>query len=159
MVVHFTCPTIFSVSHCCTVSTFHRPSQFVLKTERFRYVSVENRMWKYGQEVFFHLTYVEPKHQSDSHDQAGANDFQHLSGYFEYVDYLPYGTTLIVLNYCFDLMAINFNWSTQPWSIVQREISSTKLHRRLLTGSISHVHLLHTLHKSFCAFQLRFYLS
>ena len=60
------------------VSTFHRSSQFVLKTERFHYVSGENRMWKYGQEGFFHLTNVEPKHQSDSHNQAGANDFQSL---------------------------------------------------------------------------------
>ena len=34
-------------------------------------------MWKYGQ-GFFRLTYVEPKHQSDSHNQAGANDFQCL---------------------------------------------------------------------------------
>ena len=40
-------------------------------------------------------------------------------GYFEYVGYLPRGITLIVLNYCFDLIAINFNWSTRPWSIVQ----------------------------------------
>ena len=35
-------------------------------------------MWKYGQEGFFLLTYVEPKHQSDEHNQAGANDFQCL---------------------------------------------------------------------------------
>ena len=35
-------------------------------------------MRKYGQEVFSRLTYVEPKHQSDSHNQAGANDFQSL---------------------------------------------------------------------------------
>ena len=27
---------------------------------------------------FFCLTYVEPKHQSDSHNQDGTNDFQHL---------------------------------------------------------------------------------
>ena len=78
VVVHFACPTISSVPHCCTVCTFHCPSQFVLKTERFHYVSVENRMQKYGQEGFFHLTYVEPKHQSNSHNQASANDFQRL---------------------------------------------------------------------------------
>ena len=35
-------------------------------------------MRKYDQEGFFHLTYVEAKHQSDSHTQAGANDFQCL---------------------------------------------------------------------------------
>ena len=39
-------------------------------------------MWKYGQEGFFHLTYVEPKHQSDEHNQAGANDFQRLTWTF-----------------------------------------------------------------------------
>ena len=35
-------------------------------------------MWKYHHEGFFCLTYVEPKHQSDEHNQAGANDFQRL---------------------------------------------------------------------------------
>ena len=65
VVVHFACPTISSVPHYCTVSTFLHSSKFVFKTERFHYVSVENRMWKYGQEGFFHLTYVEPKHQSN----------------------------------------------------------------------------------------------
>ena len=35
-------------------------------------------MRKYGQEGFFRLTYVERKHQSDSQNQAGANDFQRL---------------------------------------------------------------------------------
>ena len=78
VVVHFACPTISSVPHCYTVSTFHHPSQFVLKTECFHYVSVENHMRKHAQEEFFCLTYVEPKHQSDSHNQAGANDFQRL---------------------------------------------------------------------------------
>ena len=37
VVVHFPCPPISSVPHYCTVSTFHRLSQFVLKTERFHY--------------------------------------------------------------------------------------------------------------------------
>ena len=35
-------------------------------------------MRKYGQEGFFRLTYVDPKHQSDEHNQAGANDFHCL---------------------------------------------------------------------------------
>ena len=35
-------------------------------------------MQKYGQEGFFRLNYVEPKHQSNEHNQAGAKDFQHL---------------------------------------------------------------------------------
>ena len=59
-------------------------------------------------------------------------------GYFEYISSLPRGIMLIVLNYCFDLIAINFSWSTRLWSIVQREISSTKLCKPLLTHLISH---------------------
>ena len=66
--------------------------------EHFHYVSVENCMWKYGQ-GFYHLTYVEPKHRSNEHNQAGANDFQHLIWKFWVcVSYLLCGTTLIVLN-------------------------------------------------------------
>ena len=38
VVVHFACPTISSIPQCCTVSTFHRPSQFVLKMECFHYI-------------------------------------------------------------------------------------------------------------------------
>ena len=59
-------------------------------------------------------------------------------GYFEYVGYLPHGITLTVRNSCLDLISVNFNWSTQPWSIIQREISSTKLRKPLLTRPISH---------------------
>ena len=33
-------------------------------------------------------------------------------GYFEYVGYLPHGIPLIVLNYCLDLITINFKWCT-----------------------------------------------
>ena len=53
VVVHFTCPTLSPVPRYCTVYTFRRLSQFVLKREHFHYVSVENRMRKYGQEGFF----------------------------------------------------------------------------------------------------------
>ena len=35
-------------------------------------------MWKYSQKDFSHLTYIEPKHENDEHNQAGANDFQCL---------------------------------------------------------------------------------
>ena len=62
---------------------------------------------------------------------------------------------------CSQLMSqfdtINFNWSTRLWNIIQREISSTKLHKPLLTHFKKSQHLLHTLHKSFFAFQLHFY--
>ena len=60
---------------------FHHLSNFVFKTKCFCYIHVENcteirsrRVW-FG---FFCITYVEPRHQSNQHNQAGANDFQCL---------------------------------------------------------------------------------
>ena len=64
--------------------------------------------------------------------------FNAWCGYFEYVGYLPSSITLITLSECLDLITINFNWSTGPWSTIQWEISSTKLHKLLLTCSINH---------------------
>ena len=60
--------------------------------------------------------------------------FNAWSGYFEYVGYLPHGTPFIVLNYCLNLITINFRWSLD----VEQEISSLKLHKPLLTHLISH---------------------
>ena len=37
-------PTVSSIPHYCTVSTFQHPSQFVLKMEHFYYISVEKHM-------------------------------------------------------------------------------------------------------------------
>ena len=51
VVVHFACPTISSIPHYCTVSTSRCLSQFVLKTEHFHYISVKNRVWKYGEDT------------------------------------------------------------------------------------------------------------
>ena len=51
VVVHFACPTISSIPRYCTISTSRCPSQFVLKTEHFLYISVGNHMWKYGQDM------------------------------------------------------------------------------------------------------------
>ena len=52
VVVHFACLTISSLPHHCTVSIFHHPIRFVLKTEHFYYLSLENCMWKDGREGF-----------------------------------------------------------------------------------------------------------
>ena len=93
-------------------------------------------MRKYGQEGFFHLIYVEPKHQSDEHNQSGANDFQHLIWIF-WVCWLSPVWYNVDCSPCLNLIAINFNWSTRPWSIVQWEISSTKLRKALLIHLIS----------------------
>ena len=42
-------------------------------------------------------------------------------GYFEYVGYVLHGITLIAVDYFFHLITINFNWSTEPWSIVRHQ--------------------------------------
>ena len=82
-------------------------------------------------------------------------------GHFQYVSYLPCGIMLIVFNQCLDLIAINFNWSTWPWSIIQQKITSSKLGKPLLTYSISHsTFSIHCTNLCICfAFQLHFYLS
>ena len=55
-------------------------------------------------------TYVEPKHQSDEHNQAGANAFQHLLWIFWVCQLsLMCGIMLTVLSYCLYLITINFN--------------------------------------------------
>ena len=45
--------------------------------------------------------------------------------------------SLIVVK-CLDLIAVNFNWSAPLWSIIQKEISSMKLRKPVLTQSVSH---------------------
>ena len=64
--------------------------------------------------------------------------FKSWFGYFEYVSYFPCAITLMVLSWCLDLIAINFNWSTQLWSIIHQEISSTKLCKPGFTHLICH---------------------
>ena len=76
--VHFSCPMISSISHYCTVSTFHSPITIWFKNGTFSLCLSGEAHGKYGQEGFLHLTYVERKHQSDEHNQAGASDFQRL---------------------------------------------------------------------------------
>ena len=70
-----------------------------------------------------------------------------------------HGRTSIVLNYCLNLISIDFTWSTRPWSIVQREIPSTKLRKPLLACSVSHSTFSTHCTNFFFAFQLCFYLS
>ena len=42
-------------------------------------------MQKCSQEGFLCLAFVAPKYESNEHDQLGANDFQHLIGYFKFL--------------------------------------------------------------------------
>ena len=96
---------------------------------------IENWMQKYSQEGFFFSTYVQPRHQSDEHNQMGASDFQHLIWLF-WVCQLSLSWYNIDCFQCFDLITINFNWSAWLGSIIQQEISSMKLRKPLLTHSI-----------------------
>ena len=99
---------------------------------RHRSVSPIWRMWK-----------LNIKRQSNEHNQALQMTFSIWSGYSECVGYLPCGTMLIGLNCCLDLIFINFNWSTPPWSIVQWEISSGFL-QIIFDMFDQSEHLLHT---------------
>ena len=62
VVIHFTRLTVSSILHFYTVCTFHCLSQFVLKIE-YLHLSGESNVEIWSRR-FFHLTYVEPKHQS-----------------------------------------------------------------------------------------------
>ena len=149
---------ITSIPRYCTVSTLHRQSQFVLKMKRLHYVSVENHMREYCQ-GFFHLILWNLNIKAINITKLVQMIFKAWLGSFEYVGYLLRGIMLIVLDWCLNLIAINFNWSTSLWSIVQREISSTKLRKPLLTCLISHSTFSMNWTNLFCVFQLRFYLS
>ena len=122
--VHFTCPTISSAFHCS--------SHFVLKIDHFHYVSVENHRWKYGQEGFM----WNPNIKAINVTKLVQMIFNSWFGYFEFGGYLPRGVTLSNRTSCRDLIPVN--WSTRTWSIIQPEISSTKLHGPLFTCSITH---------------------
>ena len=138
---------------------FSSPVTICFKNGMFHYVSVENRMWKYGQEGFLRLTYVEPKHQSNSHNQAGANDFQPLIWIFWVFQLSPmwYNVGCCQLMSRFDRCQRQLVYPTvehRPARNLQHETSQTTFD----TFDQSR-HLLCTLHKPFYAFQLRFYLS
>ena len=67
MVAHFACCATSSIPHHHTVSTFHHPPQFVLKTEHF-FVTFSRVPWGNMVKVFptpSCFAYVEPKHQSN----------------------------------------------------------------------------------------------
>ena len=132
VVVHFACSTMSTIPHYCTVSTFHCPSQFDLKTECFCYVSAENCMQKYGQEGFFSLKWNLNKVINII--KLMQMIFSAWFGYSEYVDCLLCGITFIVLNVSIWL----FTTSIWLWSIIQQGISSMKLHKLLLTYLSSH---------------------
>ena len=88
-------------------------------------------MWKYDQEGFFFFKFKLCGAHTSNITKLVQMILSAWFGYFEYVDYLPHGILLTVLKYCLSFIAIMFNWSTQPWSIIQQKITHKKLHKML----------------------------
>ena len=110
-------------------------------------------MQKYSQESFFRITYVEPKHQSDSHYQAGANDFHHLIWIFWVCRLFPewYNVDCSQLMSWFDHYQLQLVYPTVE-HCPARNLQHKTLQTTFDTFSQS-LHLLHILHKSFvCLF-------
>ena len=158
VVVCFTCPTIYFCFTLLYHIPFSPPVTICFKNGMIS-LQVENYMWKYGQEIFFCLTYAIPQTKViKTIAKLLQMIFNAWFGYFEYTGYLQPGVTLVILNKYLDLIATNFNCSTWPRSIGQQEISSQNLYKPLLTHSISHsTFSIHWTNLFF--FQLHFYLS
>ena len=77
-------------------------------------------------------------------------------GYFDYVGYLPHGIRLIVLNYYFDLIAINFTWSTRPLEHRPARNLQQEISQIIFNTFDQSLHLRHTLHKFFVHFSCVF---
>ena len=87
VVVHFTWPTIFSILHYCTVSTFHHLSQFVLKMEDITFkwrITCRNTVKKVVF-FFFFLTLWNPNLKATNISNLVHRIFNPWFGYFEYV--------------------------------------------------------------------------
>ena len=106
--------------------------------------------------VFFRLTYVEPKHQSDSHNQAGANDFQRSIWIFWVCQLSPawYNVDCSQLLFWFDRYQLQLVYPT-----VEHRPERNLQHETSLTTFDTFNQSQHLLDKSFCALQLHFYLS
>ena len=157
---HFTFPVIFSIPHYCTVPSFHRPTEFVLKNgfslcfSRKLQVEIRSRR--------FFFTYVEPKHQSDELDQAAANDFQHLIWVFWVCWLSPVWCTidysqLMSWSDCYQLQLVYPIVEHHPVRNLQHKTSKTTFDT--FSHSIFSIHGTIFFFFFFFAFQLRFYLS
>ena len=149
VVIYFTCPLISSVPHYYTISTFHCPSQFVLKVKYFLYVSAENHMEKYDQEGFFSpFTYVEPKMNNIT--KLVYITFSILFGYLEYANCLPHMSALIVLKSWYvhyELQVVCLTVEHRPVGNCQHKTSQTTF-----DTFVQSQHHLHTLNSLFFPF-------
>ena len=118
---HFHSTLLYSIHFSLPVTICFKNRMFLLHLSRDSYVEIRSRrflstslMWNPNIKVINITNLVQMI-------------FNAWFAYFEYASYLPCGITLIVLNYCFNLILINFDWSTLSSSNVQRQISSMKL--------------------------------
>ena len=101
----FCLPNNFFLSVWLYSIHFSSPITTCFKVEHFHYVYVKNHLQKYDQEgspTSPSLIYLEQKHQSVEHNQAGANDFQYLIWIF-WVCWLPPEWYNIDSSQCLDL--------------------------------------------------------
>ena len=100
---------------------------------------------------------MEPKHQSDSHNQAGANDFQCLIWIFWVcrlsTSWYNIDCSQLMSRFdCYQLQLVYLTMEHHAVRNLQHETSQT-------TFDMFNQYLLHTLCKSFSVFRLCFYLS
>ena len=156
MVVHFACPTIsshstllYSIHFSSPVTICFKNRTLLLPLSRESHAEIQSRR-------FFRLIYVEPKHQSDEHNQAGASDFQHLIWIFWVCRLSPtwYNTDCSQFMSRFDRCQLQLVYPTlehHPARNLQHKTSQTTCD--MFNQS---QHLLHTPHKSFFCVSVAF---
>ena len=151
LLVHFVCSTIF---HFTLLYSIHFSSSITICFEKqhFCYISVEKLYAEIlSGKFFFCFSYVEPKHQSDQHNQNGTKDFQRLIWIFWVYELFPTwcnADCYSPLMFQFDCQQLQLLYPTMVHHAVRN------FHHKASKNTFDTVsqsqHLLHTLHKSFC---------
>ena len=134
---------LYSIHFSSSITICFKNGPFSLRLSTESHAEIQSRR-------FFRLTSVEPKHQNNSHNQAGANDFQHLIWIF-WVCRLSlawYNVDHSQLMSRFDRYQLQLVYPTMehcPARNLQHETSQTTFD----TFDQSQ-HLFHILHKSLC---------
>ena len=120
---------LYSVHFLSSITTCLKKTTFFLHISREVHVEIESRR-------FFPLMW-NPNIKMMNITKLVQMIFSTWFGYFECASYLSCGIMLTVLNQCLDFFTINFNLCIWPRSMVQWEISSIKLYKPPLTGSVT----------------------
>jgi len=100
IVAYFVFPKIFSISHWCKQSIFHRPWLFVSKMDYFHCVWAKNRRWKCGPLNFFSSNCETPKHRNDLCTECFQMLYNTHMRYMEYLCDVSCRVTWIIFNQC-----------------------------------------------------------